>query len=325
MIKKDWINRMIQLIQFVLLFLLFTLAPQVNRILAQSANFDAYCKNGVYYIQKNGREISCGRAPNCDNRSYDSVNRIEWRSNAECWVEDYYNYSRCQAYCSGNVPLCCYKLAITKNSEECTWPERGYCLPSQCAGVGKRCGEAIETWCSSIDKCVRNVNDIPYIPLDQRLIGGNQAATPVPPSPTQQPTTQPTTYNPQPTVGPTSQPTTQPMTYNPQPTVGPTSQPISLPTTYNPQLTTRPITQPVSKPTDTVFCCDDFNTESFIPQQIIKKVINYENIAQIEKLTAPALDLPKKSFSKVIEADIYLENFFEKLARDILSSLPQFF
>lgn len=325
MIKKDWINKIIQLLQYALIFLLFILAGQANQTVAQSADFDAYCKNGVYYIQKNGREISCGRAPNCDNRSYDSVSDIEWRSNAECWVEDYYNNSRCQAYCSGNIPLCCYKLAITKNSRECTWPERGYCLPSQCAGVGNNCGGAIGTWCSSIDKCVKNVNDIPYIPLEQRLIGGNQAATPVPPSPTPlatvEPTSQPTIFNPPPTVVPTSQPTI----FNPPPTVEPTSQPISWPTAYNPQPTTRPTTQPVSKPTDTVFCCDDNNMESFMPQQIIKKVINYENISQLEKLTSPALDLPKKGVAKLIEADIYLEQYLEKLARDMLAVLLQFF
>ena len=279
---------------------------------ASSTNFDRYCKDGVYYVQKEGRRISCGRAPNCGGRSYESVEGMDWRSNAECWVEDYYGGSRCNAYCAGNIPLCCYKLAQSKNAEDCTWPERGYCLPSQCEGVGENCGGPISTWCTSVDNCVSNINNIPYISLERRLSGQNvtqtqptntpqpQATSTVAPN---QPTSTTTPTNPpQPTsTVPPNQPTSTPAPINsPIPTDQQPTTATNTQTSYNPQPTNPPL------PTNTPYQFPTIEIKS--PKELAREVINPQNIQKLNSSTEKVFNTPKEGLNAIKQADLKLEH-----------------
>ncbi|KKQ38891.1 MAG: hypothetical protein US54_C0001G0016 [Candidatus Roizmanbacteria bacterium GW2011_GWA2_37_7] len=309
------------LVGIIIFFVLYTTSlttntqtKQISSSYASSVNFDQYCQDGVYYVQKDGKRISCGRAPNCGGKSYENVVGIEYRSKAECWVEDYFGGSRCAAYCSGNIPLCCYKLEQTKNPEDCTWPERGYCLPSQCQGVGEGCGNAIITWCTSIDHCVSDANNIPYIPLDNRLSGqsGTRISPTNPPQPTstpQPPTNPPIATNPpqpptsttqpnQPTTPVGTSPTNKPRPTNQsQPTITP-SYPPHNETPYQPP-----------QPTNTPFL---FPTIKFkTPKELAREVINPENIQKLNDTTKAPLEAPEKAVHFIKNIDTAIEQAAE--------------
>lgn len=178
-----------------------------NTTSAQAAsNWDSLCRDGVYYVKNpNGSgEIPCGRAPNCDGRSYESMAGIDYRSNGKCWIGS----GSCGPACKGQVPLCCYKMAESGNAEDCPFPERGYCMREQCKKQTQdsNCGAQQGAYCVSIDKCVEDRGDIPNLSLEDRLAGRTAPAnaaptnTPIPPT----------------AVPPTSRPT-QPITQNTQP------------------------------------------------------------------------------------------------------------
>ncbi len=272
---------------------------------ASSTNFDQYCQDGVYYVQKEGRRISCGRAPNCGGWSYDSTEQIEFRSKAECWVEDYFGGSRCNAYCAGNVPLCCYKLALTKNLEDCVWTERYYCHPSQCQGVGGGCGQNIQAWCINSDHCYNNVSDMPYLSLENRLSGQSQ------PQPTNTPQPQ-ATATPQPqatsTVAP-NQPTSTVPPNQPTSTLAPINSPIptnqqptsaaNIKPSYNPQPTNPPL------PTNTPYKFPTIEIKS--PKELAREVINPESIQKLERGTEKVFDAPIDGLNTIKQADQKLE------------------
>ncbi len=288
---------------------------QTTQTFAAETSFDQYCQNGVYQITKNGKQISCGRAPLCDGKSYDEAAAIPWRENAECWVEDYYDGDYCQAYCAGNIPLCCYKLAETKNAEDCNWPERGYCLPSQCQGVGQRCGFSIGTWCSN-KGCTDGANDIPYIPLESRLGGNSQPQ----PTPTQAPPPTMTPRPSQPINIPTQKPENTPINSTPSVAPQPT-QPDTTPTnTSVPTLpidsqppdffpTTMPQPIPTSKLNTSNLPSFSIPAPSFqTPQELARNIINPETISRVDQATTKPLSLPKQGFEYVVSIDRTIED-----------------
>lgn len=207
-----------------------------------STNWDQYCRDGVYYVKSplDGSEITCGRAPNCDDTSYEDTASIEWRRNGQCWVEDYYGGDRCKANCAGHVPLCCYKMNETKNAEDCPFPERGYCMRDQCKGVvgDSNCGAQQGRWCVDINKCVEHRSQIPKLSLEDALLGrGTPLNSPTPDDePENSPTSQP------PTATPTSRPGNQS-------TPTPTTRPSGGGNTTTPGVTRLPIVNPSVTPT----------------------------------------------------------------------------
>jgi len=294
-----------------------TQTKQISSSYASSVNFDQYCQDGIYYVQKDGKRISCGRAPNCGGKSYSDVEHMDWRSKAECWVEDYFGGSRCAAYCSGNIPLCCYKLEQTKNPEDCTWPERGYCLPSQCQGVGERCGKAIITWCTSIDHCVSDANNIPYIPLDNRLSGqpGTRISPTHPPQPTATP--KPPTHTPipqQPTNTPFPTETLKPEEpTNPYipPTATHTQQPVATAFPTNPPFIPRETTVQIIQIPTSMPTLPRSKIEIKTPKEMARKVINPENIQKLNEKTEIVLEAPKKGIAIIKNVDTRIEQTAE--------------
>ena len=111
------------------------------------------------------------------------------------WCADHCNplpaTNPCNQSNSYNFPSCCNSVASTGDPFACGWPDRGYCLDSQCASIPsdvnrQRCGGPKHVWC---DECT-NYNCAGY---------GNPTATPtMQPSPT--PTRIPTAV---PTIAPT--------------------------------------------------------------------------------------------------------------------------
>jgi hypothetical protein len=313
------------------LFLIFFIMTihDGERVLAVSpSDFEQYCRNGVYYTQKGGREISCGRAPNCKGWDYERTELIDFRPNAQCWVEDYYGGSRCRAYCAGNVPLCCYKMAITKNREDCVWTERYYCHPSQCEGVGGGCGQNLDDWCINEDKCVKKLSEIPYIPLEKRLVGISEAAnTPTPkavntPTPKQESPTPTQSLTRQPTLSPTSFPTpiNNTPTYTPNQTntvlpIAPTEQPT--PTFYQalPNIDSRP----------------DFSSNIFdnlannaLPETSTREIVE-KTVTTLQTHTAETLALPEIGVKKVLNADKQFEQLANSFLEDIIFRIRVFF
>lgn len=288
---------------------------QTTQTFAAESNFDQYCRDGLYYVNKEGKQISCGRAPNCGGKSYDQANAHDWRKNAECWVEDYYGGDYCKAYCAGNIPLCCYKMAITKNHKDCTWPERGYCLPSQCQGIGQNCGVPMDTHC--YNNCRKRAGDIPYIPLENRVAGNNHTQTPPTntpaPTKTQAPTETPLPV--QPTIAPTQTPQNTPRPVAPQPTSSNT-----IPTnTYAPALpitSQAPLIYPTTVPQPFPTTSAGFpNPPSFSlpapsfqnPQELARTIINPETITRVDQATAKPLSIPKEGIERVIAIDRAIE------------------
>ncbi len=168
-----------------------------------AAILEPYCRDGVYYAksQIDGTEIACGNAPLCGGVTYAQIeaknkNNNIWETLGKCWNNKTLGVGKCDTTCKGYVPLCCYDMEITKNPESCYWVERKYCHPSQCAGVpGGNCGDAIVTYCKDIDKCVTDASQIPYIPLDQRVMGGAPTQPTNTPSAPNNPTNTPATPN----------------------------------------------------------------------------------------------------------------------------------
>lgn len=299
---------------------------QKTAAFADSNNFDQYCENGVYYINKGGEKISCGRAPNCRGVAYETTEDMSWRDKAGCWVEDYYGGSRCAAYCSGNIPLCCYKLEKSKNSEDCNWPERAYCLPSQCEGVGDNCGYSIKVWCKN-DNCVDSADEIPYIPLENRLAGINAPAENTP-APTNTPLPRPTnTPVPVATNTPVPVATNTPM---PAEVVQPTNTPIlvgqtNFPTNVN---TVSPTQEEVNYPTITQATKPDDNSKERLvqiesPKEIARKIINPKNISNLDQKTQKPLNMARETFESVETIDSKIESFFNRIWQKIIYSIKR--
>lgn len=302
---------------------------------AQAAdNFDQYCNNGVYYIPKDGKQISCGRAPNCGGTDFDSADALPFRDNAECWVEDYYGGNRCLAHCAGNIPLCCYRLEQTGDPMACPWPERGFCLSSQCnkidltkdviCGGGKpsdcNCGDPIGTYCAG--ECGVAKEQIPYIPLSQRLNGTSTLPTdtPIPPTATSTPPPQNTptpSHTPIPTQpgGQAGQPTSPPnATWTPVPTWTQTpAQPGDNNTGFIGQGNQASTSQPTAAPTQgSIFTAPAFpKIEVKSPKELAQEVVNLETVQVLNETTDVPLEAPKKALTTIKAYDQKLEDTVE--------------
>ena len=302
-----------------------------------ATDFDQYCRDGVYYVKspKDGSEISCGRAPNCDDTSYEDTAGIDYRSNGQCWIEDYWGGDRCKAYCAGYVPLCCYKMAETKNAEDCAFPERGYCMRDQCKGVtgDSNCGAQQGRWCVDIDKCVEHRSQIPKLSLEDRLAGRSAPLnSPTPDEePSSTPTSQPTpTTPPQATVTPrpanTATPNPSPTTRNATqgPTVTTVAQSTGTPQAPSPttQVQAQQRTPTTIQPQNNDTVLPPFELPKFEPPKIaIKDIAKPENIEKVNKATDPPLTAIKDTFVTVQKYDQKIEVFVERYVNVFYSAL----
>ena len=300
-----------------------------------ASSIDNNCREGVYWAksQKDGSTIKCGRAPECGGYSYDSVNSgIGYENAGACWLHRKLGVDKCDTTCSGYVPLCCYKLEETGDPEACTWPERGYCHPTQCAAVsGKtcgggdcRCGSPIISYCKS-DGCITSSSQIPYIPLSVRLgQGATPTSTPtsIPPTSTPRPTTPPAaTATPTQGVIPTATPTqpqsnptgqitpTSALPTQPGSTTAPTAAftPTTAPTTNNNPPESFPTSIPEATSTPTPAPTMDIKT----PKELAREVITYERVETLNKVTELPLTAVKTSVNTVKSYDHKLELFVE--------------
>lgn len=224
-------------------------------------------------------------------------------------------YNPCNQTESYGYADCCIQLAQTGDPFACSWPDRGYCLDSQCASIPaevnkQRCGGPKHSWCNL---CTENHCPGYGVPVNTP----NPTASPVPintPKPISNPNL---SDNPTPTI------------YQ-QPTVINTPSISSLPTllltgnqkssTNIPTIKWQPNLIEVQVPSKGLSIPDSIKFMKFTNRLVfipIKETI--EKISQvIDKKGQKSLDLFEYIFNQITKYDQILEQRTNEVFKQIL-------
>lgn len=230
------------------------------------------------------------------------------------WCADHCNPSPATNPCnqseSYKFPDCCVELAKTGDPFACGWPDRGYCLDSQCASipedvVKQRCGAPKHSWC---DLCTSN--KCPGF-------GGNPIVSA---KPTVLPTSPfyPSPSPIQPSTFPSMFPTNTPPLYSTGPSVNPTFPPYFIPTaTKTPSQFSFPQFFRTSQPITNQPPPQGLHFPALLPHLPQIPIISFlspvlQLITKIDSQVPKTLDIFEDIFKKITLYDQQLESFINQ-------------